>query len=123
MIVVFNRLNWCFLNLLVALFLGAVQAEEHAEEVAWLTVDQVLEIRANAYCSMTEQLNQQCFRMSLAECSSLYQAIFATCDQLESDAFFDISDQSKVDQFQECYMAEFEKYLISKGLNLDEECE
>ena len=119
MIVVFNRLNLYVIILVVMLFFGTVQAEE----TTWFTIDELQEMRANAHCSNSEQLYQQCFNMSLVECSSVYQTMFSTCDQLESDAFFDFSDQSSVDQFNECYQAEFDKYIESKGINLDEECE
>ena len=94
-----------------------------AKEIVLFTIDELQEMRANAHCSVSEKLYQQCFDMNLEECSSVYQTIFSTCDQLESDAFFDFSDQSAVDQFNECYQAEFDKYIESKGINLDEECE
>lgn len=119
MIAVFNWLSLCARVLTAMLLFGAVQAEE----VTWFTVHELQVMRADAHCSISEQLYQQCFDMTLAECSSVYQATFATCDQLDSDAFFDLSDQTAVDRFNECYQAEFDKYLKSKGVNLDEECE
>ncbi|MBQ0713244.1 MAG: hypothetical protein KBT53_09810 [Porticoccus sp.] len=118
MIVVFNRLNLGVFILVALLYVDKSQAEE----ITWFTAEEKLEIRANAHCSAAGEFYQQCFTMDLVECSSVYQSAFNACDQLASDKHFDEADQSAVDQFSECYQKEFENYLESKGLNLDEEC-
>ena len=113
----FNRLSLCVQAMAVILFCGTLQAEE----VTWLTTEEVLEMQANAYCSMTEEVHQQCFDMNLIECSSVYQTTMTTCAQ--SYSLLNPSVQSTLDQFQECYMNEFISYIQSKGLSLDDLCE
>ena len=119
MISVLNSLSLCVRTLAIMFFFGVVQAEEFS----LFTPEELLTMRANAYCSNFEQHYQECFEMTSAECSTLYKNAFAVCDQLASEDYFDSSSQSSIDQFGVCYTQELSNYIVSKGVDLDAECE
>lgn len=94
------------------------------EDFVFTPPSEALDANIQKQCSANETLYQSCFGINKAECAILLKDAFTACDQIAgSSELFDANSQDAKNQFSNCSVSEFSKYIEAKGVDINATCE